>query len=213
MSDQSSEASEPPRRGILLVSVGTDHHPFNRLIEWVETWHANQPAWDLIVQHGTSRPSANADNHQMMPHEDFMAVVRRADAIVCQGGPGGMMDVRSQGKCPIVVPRDPAKGEHVDGHQLDFANHAANKGLAAVARSQAELFELLDETTPGGDRWAIDVDRRQPPGVSELSRVLAEPPHKRTGVLRRMRIMWRLRPKHRPDTIKQDVTTSDGPGL
>ena len=43
----------------VLVSVGTDHHVFDRLMGWVEEWVAQAPeGTSVVVQHGSSRRRA-----------------------------------------------------------------------------------------------------------------------------------------------------------
>ncbi len=37
----------------VLVTVGTDHHRFDRLIGWVDRWAAAHPEARVLVQHGT----------------------------------------------------------------------------------------------------------------------------------------------------------------
>ena len=42
---------------LLLVSVGTDHHPFDRLVRWAGAWLAAHPgAVRCLMQTGTSAP-------------------------------------------------------------------------------------------------------------------------------------------------------------
>ena len=53
-------------RPVVLVTVGTTHHRFDRLMDWLESWlqaHPNQVR--MIVQHGTSRLPAGAEGFAM----------------------------------------------------------------------------------------------------------------------------------------------------
>ena len=34
------ERPHSPKRDMIFVTVGTDHHPFDRLIEWTDAWAA-----------------------------------------------------------------------------------------------------------------------------------------------------------------------------
>ena len=58
-----------------------------------------------------------------------------------------MSDARAGGHLPILVPRDPALGEHVDGHQMRFAGWVESKGLATVARD-ADTFASAVAAAP-----------------------------------------------------------------
>lgn len=128
----------------VLVSVGTDHHRFDRLIDWVDSWTAQHPDVEVVVQRGTSRPPATAASVDLMGYDDMITLMGRADAVVVQGGPAGILDARGQGRLPIVVPRRPDLAEHVDGHQIRFTRWMAERGQVTLAESEAELHRLLD---------------------------------------------------------------------
>jgi hypothetical protein len=70
-------------------------------------------------------------------------LIRLADVVVLHGGPASIMEVRGLGKLPVVVPRDPRYGEHVDGHQLRFARRMSAAGLVKLCEAQQELTEAL----------------------------------------------------------------------
>jgi len=175
----------------LVVSVGTDHHQFDRLIDWTEVWLAENPDTTALVQHGTTRPARGATNFELLPHADLLAALQEADAVVLQGGPGGIMDARSQGIKPIVVPRDPAMAEHVDGHQQDFARHVGAQDLAVVVEDQGAFNALLAETRDGSRDWHIDRDTGLRPGVAQLAAALTPLPAARSGKWRRLLAIWR----------------------
>jgi hypothetical protein len=49
---------------LLLVTVGTDHHPFDRLVRWVDGWLASSPrrhdsGLTCLMQTGTAAPPAD----------------------------------------------------------------------------------------------------------------------------------------------------------
>jgi UDP-N-acetylglucosamine transferase subunit ALG13 len=70
--------------------------------------------------------------------------MRDAAAVVCHGGPGTIMECRSLGLLPIVVPRQARLGEHVDDHQIRFARRMATTGGIHLAETEAQLHELLE---------------------------------------------------------------------
>ncbi|HEV7862459.1 MAG TPA: hypothetical protein VGR20_07150, partial [Acidimicrobiia bacterium] len=51
-----------PMRDLVFVTVGTDHHPFDRLCNWADAWvtEARHPEVPWFVQSGTSQPPARA---------------------------------------------------------------------------------------------------------------------------------------------------------
>ena len=79
-----------------------------------------------------------------MPRTDLLELLRAADLVVTQGGPGGIMDSRECGTVPIVVPRLARLHEVVDDHQVAFARQLARGGRLVVAESEAELHAALD---------------------------------------------------------------------
>lgn len=133
----------------VLVSAGTYHLPFHRLTEWVSEWFRDHPDVDLVVQHGPSRPVPGATNHQMLPYQDLLTLCADADAVVLQGGAGGVMDMQRLGIVPIVVPRVPQDDEVVDDHQLVFTEEMARLGVIHRATSQRDLAALLDRAIKG----------------------------------------------------------------
>lgn len=130
----------PPMVAVLL---GTDHHPFHRLLGWVsEAARWNDVRW--LVQHGSTPLPQNLDGTQMLGEEQLADILRRADAVVTHGGPGLVMEARAAGHVPVVVPRDPALGEHVDQHQLRFVARLDAAGLVRAAYDEPEFTRTLD---------------------------------------------------------------------
>jgi UDP-N-acetylglucosamine transferase subunit ALG13 len=128
----------------VVVTVGTDHHPFDRLIGWADRWAAAHPEVDVLIQHGTAAAPAHARAVAMAPYDELVAAMAEADAVVAQGGPATIMDARSVGHRPIVVPRLARRGEVVDDHQVPFAGWMAERGWALLASDEDELGRLLD---------------------------------------------------------------------
>jgi UDP-N-acetylglucosamine transferase subunit ALG13 len=138
-----NEVAPAPLR--LLVVVGTDHHPFDRVISWVDGWLARQGgSVSAVVQHGSSAAPRLAAGHAMLGHTDLQAFIRTAEVIVTHGGPATITEVRRRGLRPIVVPRDPALGEHVDGHQQRFARRMGAAGLVQLCEDRESLELALD---------------------------------------------------------------------
>jgi len=134
---------------LVVVSAGTYHLPFDRLGEWIGRWHARNRDVRIVFQHGPSRPVPGAENFGILAYEDLLDLCRRADAVVLQGGAGGVMDMRSLGIVPIVVPRVPGAGEVVDDHQLVFSEEMAKLGLLHRATTYEELTAALSAALSG----------------------------------------------------------------
>jgi UDP-N-acetylglucosamine transferase subunit ALG13 len=136
--------------GLLVVTVGTDHHPFDRLVRWVDGWLAAQrggrtAGLTCLMQTGTSAPpSGVADWEPYFEFNALQAAMGQAAAVVCHGGPGTILGARHLGAVPIVVPRRHRLGEHVDDHQVAFSRRLAAEGSVFLAETEADLHGLLD---------------------------------------------------------------------
>lgn len=140
----------------VLVLVGTDFHRFDRLVGWVDRWAADRGA-DVLVQHGSSRPPEVATGQPYLDWDKVQSEIAQADAVVSHGGPATIAEARKAGHVPIVVPRDPARGEHVDDHQLRFSRRLGASGLVTVADDEASLRAALDAAAAAGRGPAVEL--------------------------------------------------------
>ena len=154
-----------PTRPLVAVCLGTDHHPFNRLITWIDQFSNDSP-WDWYIQHGHTILPATLSGASLMSVGGLHGLLKRADAVVTHGGPGLIMEARAAGHVPIVVPRNPELGEHVDGHQQRFVAHIADSGLITSVATRNQLRTAISRalTTdgavpPDGDPGASAVRR------------------------------------------------------
>ena len=132
--------SPPP---LVVAVVGTDHHPFERLVRWVDGWAADRGA-RVVIQHGSAPAPRHAEGYQLLGAGELSALLRDATAAVCHGGPGTIAAVREAGLRPIVVARRPDLGEHVDDHQVRFVARLAAGGDVCAPADEDELRRLLD---------------------------------------------------------------------
>jgi UDP-N-acetylglucosamine transferase subunit ALG13 len=130
----------------VFVTVGTDHHQFDRLVSWVDGWLAlgGEDTAACFLQRGTSKRPARAQSTEYLGYQEMQALVRDAIAVVSHGGPGTIMLAVYLGKKPIVVPRQSSLGEHVDDHQVRFARRLAAKNEIELAETKEHFYELLD---------------------------------------------------------------------
>ncbi len=181
LTDGSSEIEErdslePPRRSTaeLVVSVGTDHHRFDRLVNWIDEWRDEHPGVVTVVQAGTSEPSRHGDSRKLIPHGELLEMFRRATVVVSHGGPSTVMDARMSGRMPIVVPRNPTFEEHVDEHQMRFADHLDRHGVAVVVHEREALFAAIDRAFNDPAAFAVEVDTSTAAGVAEFGRAVEQ---------------------------------------
>jgi UDP-N-acetylglucosamine transferase subunit ALG13 len=136
---------------MILVTVGTSHLPFDRLLQALEP----EAGETLVVQHGPSpvRPRA-AECIAFMPHDVLLARMEAADAVVAHAGVGSILTAFLAGKRPIVVPRLRAYGEAVDDHQLFLGRRLAEEGAVELVEDLSELGSAIRRqvsafTSPG----------------------------------------------------------------
>jgi UDP-N-acetylglucosamine transferase subunit ALG13 len=153
----------------VLVIVGTDHHPFDRVIAWTDSWLDGQPDDQLdgfgqaargIIQYGSACAPRRAQGRCAIPHPELLELVRQASVVVTHAGPATIMEVRRLGKVPIVVPRNPDLGEIVDGHQMLFAERLAAQQRIVVCRTEAELVYALDRAHRAPQDFRVDPAER-----------------------------------------------------
>lgn len=166
----------------VAASVGTMHYPFDRFVRWLEPWTLKNRA-EVVFQHGFTRPMKDSENHTMLAPGELLEHYRTADAIVLQGGAGGLMDARKAGRIPIVVPRAPARREHVDDHQLVMCRKLADEGHVYVAESAEDLTVLLDGVRAGTISTRVK-SQRPTPGVHHAVRRLASGPRRERRIER-----------------------------
>lgn len=142
------QENEPGRpRPRFVVTVGTDHHPFDRLIEWINDWLAAHPEHSgaFFVQSGSSDVEPAAQSAKYLDLTGLNRVLDDADVMICHGGPGLIADAWQRGMVPIAVPRLRRHREVVDDHQVDFCRKLSGAGRVRVAEDAAGLYALIEE--------------------------------------------------------------------
>lgn len=138
--------TRPP---LVAVFLGTDHHHFDRLVRWSAQLH-DEGRFRFHVQHGATSLPPGLPGRAMLGVDAVARLLDAADAVVTHGGPGTIMDARERGHVPVVVPRDPRLGEHVDDHQLRFARFLAGRGVVTTATDFQQLGSRLRLATLAG---------------------------------------------------------------
>ncbi|CAM3366525.1 glycosyltransferase [Nocardioides dubius] len=142
---------------LVVVLVGTDHHPFDRLVEWSLSL-ADEGWSNWYVQYGTShwpqRTPGGVEGATVLGIETLTPLLGKASAVITHAGPGLLMDAQLAGHTPVVVPRDPARGEHVDDHQQRFVRHLGGSDRILPADSLDSLRSQV--------RRAMAARRQQP---------------------------------------------------
>jgi UDP-N-acetylglucosamine transferase subunit ALG13 len=130
---------------MILVTVGSDRYPFDRLVRAVEDTYVKHGFTDEIVfQYGscTYVPAVGRAAH-FMPFREMRALIEGASIVVTHGGVGSVGLCLGTGKKPIVLPRMSSLAEAIDDHQVAYAEHMAKEGYIHWARSAEDIEGYL----------------------------------------------------------------------
>jgi UDP-N-acetylglucosamine transferase subunit ALG13 len=133
---------------VIFVIMGMEVHPFDRLARAVdELARTAELGEDLFVQLGTcSYEPRHARFERFLSFGDVCEQIRCASVVVTHAGAGSTLVCIEQGKHPVMVPRRSVLAEHVDEHQLPFAEKLGEAGLATVVREMADLPPAIAAT-------------------------------------------------------------------
>lgn len=131
----------------VVLSVGTHEQQFDRLVDLAD--RLADSGHMVKIQYGYSKAPILAEGVDFVPAGVLSEWMAQADIVFVHGGPATVLQALSQGKMPVVVPRDPGRGEHVDGHQLSFAQHLQKHdlGIVMVNVATVDLGGIVDRST------------------------------------------------------------------
>jgi UDP-N-acetylglucosamine transferase subunit ALG13 len=128
----------------------------------------------FVFQHGYS-PAPAADNVEataMLGFDEFQALLRAADVLVA-GGPITLLEGLELGIRPLCVPRELARGEHIDNNQVDFARLFADLDKIEYPADREALYALLDEALEDPGRFRFDpTSLPEPVGIRRTAEVV-----------------------------------------
>jgi UDP-N-acetylglucosamine--N-acetylmuramyl-(pentapeptide) pyrophosphoryl-undecaprenol N-acetylglucosamine transferase len=154
-------AREQPKRstrlGKVVVSLGTfKDYGFERLVRrLIEILPGDA---EVLWQTGdTDVTGLGVNGHHAIPERELIQAIREADVLVAHAGVGTALTALEVGKCPVLVPRRHAHGEHVDDHQTQIAGELARRGLAvSVEADELTLDHLLTAASSQVDTLPAD---------------------------------------------------------
>jgi UDP-N-acetylglucosamine transferase subunit ALG13 len=132
---------------VILVTVGTHHQPFTRLIRALPTL----PSRDAVVQYGHSPPPAWRSAREAVPflaYDQLAALMDAADVVVTHAGVGSVLTALRMGHTPIVVPRLARFDEHVDDHQIELTQTLEETGRVIAVWEIDELASSVASVPP-----------------------------------------------------------------
>lgn len=148
--------AQSPRGEGTFVSVGTRPEPFDRLLEVVDrAVAAGVVPEPVLAQAGASgyRPESYATVPWLDPDAVERAIAE-SRYVVCHAGSAIMAAAVAAGHRPLVLAREPSRGEHRTDHQPQVLELFARRGL---------IVALGEEITPD-DLGAADAPADEAPG-------------------------------------------------
>ena len=124
---------------MILLLLGTNPYPFNRLLDAVTTW-AIEAGETVIAQTGHTTPDVRCkfvEYHDFVSHEKIVAWIDNAEFVICQGGFGSLKDCIANNKPVIAVPRYQQLNECQDS-QKELVSALEEEGCIIP------LYDVLD---------------------------------------------------------------------
>ncbi|BCL34076.1 glycosyltransferase [Nostoc sp. MS1] len=131
---------------MILVTVGTEQYPFNRLMSWVEVLLQTEIIQEeVVVQYGNSTIlPAGARVYRFLKEEKFQELINQARIVIAHCGEGTLLLLDSLDKPYILVSRSHKYQEHVDNHQVELGLSLSQINVP-VAWSPGDLVRFIHE--------------------------------------------------------------------
>lgn len=128
-----------------FVTLGLERKPFSRLLAFVnQAVEGKLLSPDTLVQCGhTVFPSPTFRAVDFLPFGRMLEAIENAELVITHAGVGSILLCLNAGKMPLVVAREGRRGEHVDNHQVEFAEVMAATGKVKAAYNEKDFFSFL----------------------------------------------------------------------
>lgn len=129
---------------MILVSVGSDAQPFDRLMRWLDLLVAKGLIEEILeVQYGACQVHPRqARLHRQLAAADFRRLARQARVVIAHCDEAAIQALETLQVPFLLVPRSARFGEHVDDHQLELAS-ALEAWEVPIAWCPADLVRFL----------------------------------------------------------------------
>ena len=132
---------------MIFVTVGTHEQPFNRLIQKVDELKRDGIIKeDVIMQIGFSTYEPKyCQWDKLISYKKMKENIDSSRIVITHGGPASFLMPLQVGKIPIVVPRQHQFNEHVNNHQVEFAENVAKRMKNILVVTDIEKLENIIE--------------------------------------------------------------------
>lgn len=132
---------------MILVTLGTQDKPFNRLLERIEEQiEKGNIKEKVVVQAGfTKFDSKHMKIFDLVDRDEFKELITKCDLLITHGGVGSILTGLKNNKKVIVCPRLSKYGEHMNDHQIQIVNNFAKEGYILEYHDGDDLEKVLKE--------------------------------------------------------------------
>lgn len=133
---------------MILVTLGTQDKPFNRLLDAVQKEIDKGNIKDrVVVQAGcTKYESKDMEIFDLIPMDEFDRLLDECDLLITHGGVGTIIGGLKRNKKVIAIPRLEKYGEHVNDHQKQIINNFDKEGYIIGVEDLNELDKALTKS-------------------------------------------------------------------
>lgn len=171
---------------MITVILGTSPYPFNRAISWIVTLIQSQVINESVfLQSGVTDASAIAQHplvqkKSLISASELTDLVKASRVVISHAGQGSARMLVAQGASFILLPRLARYREHVDDHQLSFAQATQQFGVNYCLDFEALKQAVLTPPQPlpnrklfSGPKLADYLCRVYPGPASPISSTLS----------------------------------------
>lgn len=108
---------------MILVTLGTHPAPMDRVVRELDRLiEVGALADEVVIQAASFRLKPRlARSEGVIAYGRLRNMISTAEIVISHAGPATLAEIRSAGRVPVVIPRSPARKEHVDDHQERYA--------------------------------------------------------------------------------------------
>ncbi|XVX19512.1 glycosyltransferase [Actinomycetota bacterium] len=141
----------PIRR--VVVTLGTLDYGFRRAVEALVPTLAEvaTPDAEVLWQVGlTDTSGLGIEGRERVPAHELRSAIEEADLVIAHAGVGSCLVALDAGRCPVLLSRRAAHGEHVDDHQTMLSRELSSRLLAVAAEPETLSGAHLREAARRG---------------------------------------------------------------
>lgn len=148
---------------MIFVITGSEAYPFNRLIEEIDQLKKDKViTTDVFIQLGSCDyiPSF-CTWEKWLPFNKMRENIASSELVISHAGAGTTLLCLEMGKKPLIVTRRKKYGEHLDDHQVEFAEMMKKLDYATVAFDVSELPNILKNISSINSYISVENEERK----------------------------------------------------